>query len=176
MKKKLILTLFLLVITNLIYSQKGIIYYGYIESFTIGNAKGPDSNAFMTFDKNMSHYVTAKDSLEKADKINEQKTYKKDEDSGGAIHNGMKVSKEGDQVVYHIKKNTMWSNLLYGKQVYVKEVVDKINWKIVKDTKKIGKFNCKKATAKFRGRNYTAWFTTEIPVSYDHGSYMVYQV
>ena len=35
-----------------------------------------------------------------------------------------------------------------------------------KETKKIGKFVCKKATTTFRGRNYTAWFTNEIPLPY----------
>ena len=39
-------------------------------------------------------------------------------------------------------------------------------WAIEKEQKKIGRFNCQKATAKFRGRQYTAWFTMEIPVSY----------
>ena len=41
-----------------------------------------------------------------------------------------------------------------------------MNWKIEKETKKLGKFNCKKATTSFRGRNYTAWFTTEIAVPF----------
>jgi GLPGLI family protein len=37
-------------------------------------------------------------------------------------------------------------------------------WRIEKEQKKIGSFNCQKATTKFRGRLYTAWFTMEIPV------------
>ncbi|MFT4031194.1 MAG: GLPGLI family protein [Siphonobacter sp.] len=31
--------------------------------------------------------------------------------------------------------------------------------------KKIGSFPTQKATARFRGRNYTAWFCSEIPIS-----------
>jgi GLPGLI family protein len=48
---------------------------------------------------------------------------------------------------------------LYG------EPLPNINWKLGKDTKKIGKFICQKATTTFRGRNYEAWFTTAIPIS-----------
>lgn len=49
------------------------------------------------------------------------------------------------------------------------QVVDnipKINWDISHtDTKKIGKYTCKKATAEYRGSYYTAYYTREIPVS-----------
>lgn len=40
-----------------------------------------------------------------------------------------------------------------------------INWSILTQTKQIGKFTCQKATTRFRGRNYEAWFSPEIPVS-----------
>jgi GLPGLI family protein len=163
--KKYICVLFCISFLNC-FSQKGIIYYGFIDAKSVGNAKGPDSNSYLVFNKEQSYYVTAKDSLEKADKISEQKSYSSDDDSEGTIYNGQKVSKEGDQVVYNIKKNTMWSNLLYRKQIYVKEIAPKINWKIEKETKKIGNFTCKKATTSFRGRNYTAWFTSDIPLQF----------
>ena len=35
-----------------------------------------------------------------------------------------------------------------------------------KETKEIGKFTCKKATASFRGRNYIAWYSPDIPLPY----------
>ena len=41
-----------------------------------------------------------------------------------------------------------------------------MEWKLNKETKNIGKFNCKKATCSFRGRNYTAWYTLEVPLPY----------
>lgn len=154
----------LLLLSNIVFSQKGLINYGYVEALSNGNANGPDYNAYLVFNKEQSFYVTAKDSLEKAEKINEQKTYTNDE--GGTIYNGIKVSKEGDQVVFNIKKNTIWTKFFYRKHIFIKEVATKINWKIEKETKKIGKFNCKKATALFKGRNYTAWFTTEIPLQF----------
>ena len=164
MKIKIIIVL--IVITNFsIAQQKGIVYYGYIEALQNGNAKGPNYNAYVVFNKEQSYYVTAKDSLEKVEKIGEEKAFL-NEDGGGTIYSGMKSSSQGDQVVYNIKKNTMWSSFLFRKQVYVKELAPKMNWKIEKETKKIGKFTCKKATTFFRGRNYTAWFDPEIALPY----------
>ena len=40
----------------------------------------------------------------------------------------------------------------------------KLNWELVDGTDTIARYACQKATLKFRGRNYTAWFTTDIPV------------
>lgn len=41
-----------------------------------------------------------------------------------------------------------------------------IDWKILNETKKIGNFICQKATAAFKGNNYIAWFSTDIPVPF----------
>jgi GLPGLI family protein len=41
-----------------------------------------------------------------------------------------------------------------------------IDWKILNDEKIISGYRCQKATGRFRGREYTAWFTKEIPVPY----------
>lgn len=54
----------------------------------------------------------------------------------------------------------------YDKELLVKEDNLTWNWNLKKDMKKIGNFNCQKATIKFRGRNYIAWFTQEIPVPF----------
>ena len=50
--------------------------------------------------------------------------------------------------------------------IYVKEKRPKISWKFEKETKKIGNYTCHKATAPFRGRDYTVWYTPEIPIPY----------
>lgn len=39
----------------------------------------------------------------------------------------------------------------------------KFNWKILSDKQKIGEYNTQKATTEFGGRQWTAWFTTDIP-------------
>ena len=42
---------------------------------------------------------------------------------------------------------------------------DVINWKLSTDTKKVGIYNLQKATATFGGRNWIAWFNTEISLN-----------
>jgi|TARA_B110000091_G_C13737671_1_gene441872 GLPGLI family protein len=39
-----------------------------------------------------------------------------------------------------------------------------IEWNYINETKKIDKYLCKKATTKFRGRLYVAWYSEEIPI------------
>jgi len=47
-----------------------------------------------------------------------------------------------------------------------KEEGNKIDWKIIEEFKDIGGFKCQKAIGFFRGREYTAWFTSEISVPF----------
>ena len=44
------------------------------------------------------------------------------------------------------------------------EQIPQIDWMITQDTCTILSYPCRKATALFRGRNWEAWFTTEIPI------------
>ncbi|WP_010601216.1 GLPGLI family protein, partial [Pedobacter agri] len=45
----------------------------------------------------------------------------------------------------------------------IEENAPQIDWKIVKDTMSFSGISCQKATSKFKGRNWIAWFATEIP-------------
>ena len=166
MKKLFILLAFFTLNCTFGQLRKGIVYYGYIDSKLMGNSKGADTNAYMVFNKEQSYYVTAKDSLERGEIIHKEKITENEDGSGGVISSGMQVDKQGQQVVYSIRKNTMWSNLIYKEPIYVKEIAPKINWEIEKETKKIGVFMCKKATTNFRGRDYTAWFTIEVALPF----------
>ncbi|MCZ4245817.1 GLPGLI family protein [Pedobacter punctiformis] len=56
-----------------------------------------------------------------------------------------------------ITKERLFNNYL------VEEPAETINWKIAKDTMSFSGIHCQKATAYFKGRNWIAWFATEIP-------------
>ncbi len=67
-----------------------------------------------------------------------------------------KNSKSGDIKLYDkIVKNTY----------HYEEVEPLMEWNIEPGTKEIAGYDVQKATTTFRGRNYTAWFTPEIPIS-----------
>jgi GLPGLI family protein len=146
-------------------AQDGIVYYKCIDAIGIGNQNGEEYNAYTIFSKSNSFYVVAKDSLEKAqNKINEAKFFKNSDGSKNSISNGLVLTPQGQQVVSDYTKKIMLSNVFDGKHTYVKEVLPKFNWKITKQKKKIGKFNCVLGETIFRGRKYFAWYTPDIPV------------
>lgn len=55
------------------------------------------------------------------------------------------------------------SSYLGNKNYVVEENLYPFKWNITNETKQIASYTCTKATTKFRGRNYEAWFTDEIP-------------
>lgn len=51
------------------------------------------------------------------------------------------------------------------KYLFSFEPVNKVNWSLVNETKKINSYNCKKAVGKYGKRNLIAWYTPDVPVS-----------
>ncbi len=63
---------------------------------------------------------------------------------------------------------TEYARMPYGLWKYNSQYSEPLpiqNWKTSDDTLTIAGYLCQKATCRFRGRNYTAWFTTDIPIS-----------
>jgi GLPGLI family protein len=54
--------------------------------------------------------------------------------------------------------------MLQGSFLY-EEDMPVLNWEITNERQRILSYNCKKATVSFRGRDYVAWFTSDIPIS-----------
>jgi GLPGLI family protein len=50
-------------------------------------------------------------------------------------------------------------NCQYSEKVHIQ------NWEVYDDTLTVAGYMCQKAGCSFRGRNYTAWFTVDIPVN-----------
>lgn len=79
------------------------------------------------------------------------------------------VDYKGQVTLLDTEKDSIFSRMpmiFIDKLLYLKEKAPKIDWTIVDSTKMIGNYRVRKATAHFRGRKYTAWFTPEIPVPF----------
>lgn len=87
-----------------------------------------------------------------------------DEEKGTTIS----LSFNGDEDSYYIKKG---SEVVYSynflKQDYlIKDELPEIQWKFSLEKKIIQDLVCYKATTKFRGRDWVAWYCPEIPITY----------
>ncbi len=70
---------------------------------------------------------------------------------------------------YQVYKNLPTSNRLtytdkMMEEMYYEEEMPSINWEMEEGDTTIVGYTCQKATADFRGRRWTAWFTMDIPV------------
>ncbi len=80
--------------------------------------------------------------------------------------NIMKSSLPYDYYYTNTESNTLiFRETVVDKSLVVKDSVEAIPWSLYNEHKKIGEYNCQKATAQYRGRKYTVWFTTQIPIA-----------
>lgn len=161
---KLLLVIFFFAFQFSWGQEKGIVYYGHIESPGMKSPAGPDLNSYLVFNRKESYYVSAKDSLEKENKG--QKIFTREDGETKVVNNGKNTFRFGKQVYYNRAKDSMWWNQRFKGNIYVAESTPKINWKLSNETKQIGKFTAHKAVGDFRGRTYTAWYILEVPLPY----------
>lgn len=160
---KIIPILFVLLINVHLQSQNqiGLVKYGHKQSLGMGAPIGIDYNANLIFNSENSLYIFAQDSLE-GGRISESVLVRKDKDN--FFVQPKNTSQLGFQYYNDLKNKKFFSRDIGFR--YVKETTPFIKWEISNDTKDIGNFKCTKALGNFRGREYTAWFTTTIPLPY----------
>jgi GLPGLI family protein len=73
--------------------------------------------------------------------------------------NSYMKDRDASQLIYLIMP------ALSDKLFAVSENLPAINWNIASDTKDILGISCQKATGRFKGRDYTVWFSSQIPYS-----------
>ncbi|MDV6167518.1 GLPGLI family protein [Flavobacterium sp. DG1-102-2] len=64
------------------------------------------------------------------------------------------------------KKEMLFFDDIMRNKFLVKDVFPDPEWKITDETKTVAGLQCIKASASFRGREWTAWFTPEIPLAF----------
>ena len=160
MKTKILFIQLLLFQLTLFAQDKGVVNYGQLESMGMGAPIGQDYNSVLIFNSTKSLYIVRNDSLEN------QHIHKQERvEFGDDIYVRTKATNSyGLRYFIDLKSDSLFSRDIGF--TYVKEKKPKIEWIITNLTKKIGRYECRKAEAEFRGRNYTAWFTTEIPLPF----------
>lgn len=93
-------------------------------------------------------------------------TYKEVPDMPGTVSSN---STEGEsyQIIKDKKGNITvldYPNHMSAKLLF-EENLGQLNWKLEKGTDTIASYICQKATLNFRGRDYIAWFSPDIPVN-----------
>lgn len=94
---------------------------------------------------------------------------KKSEQDGNyqyTITLGSKTNNKRHQIYYKQKDTLLNIDYINTKKVLCYEKFPNMKWKIQNDTKTISNYICTKAETTFRGRKYTAWFTSEIPIRF----------
>lgn len=78
----------------------------------------------------------------------------------GAVYDSM------GNIVYQNRrsKSLFVREKMIKEYVVTEETIPIINWIIKEEIRIIKNYACKKAIAHFRGRDYTAWFTTDVPI------------
>ena len=82
--------------------------------------------------------------------------------------NGQPLRSMGFENQYYIKKDfktNSISKIITNSEYTFLLPIEKLNWEITDEKKKIYKYNCQKATLNYGGRNWEAWFTDGILIS-----------
>lgn len=147
------------------HAQTGKIVYSSILNFG-GSANITENHLYFT---NHSSFYHSPATDRKTERNNQTKT--NSENSKVVAFNITSGSDSVGNVYYH---NLSEDNLVCRESIYENGKVNyfiyddnaPIDWRLEDEFKNISGFKCQKATAKFRGRNYEAWFTIEIPLSF----------
>ncbi|PKV50363.1 GLPGLI family protein [Aquimarina sp. MAR_2010_214] len=160
---KFLAALIILLGNSLIAQEK--IQTGIVTYYNIVN--NPNGMSFTStwklyFDNNKSMYIKSKET--KAMNI------PKEEVRGGTtIRTEIKILKSKKPFFYFSdidKKELVFRETVSQELYTIKDSIETILWELHDEFKKVGIYQCQKATALFRGREYTVWFTTEVPVSH----------
>lgn len=141
-------------ISFVLYSQKNILHVKYQFQLALGNSNTYHSSLYIANDKSL--FLWNKPIAN--DNINDDETI---------IRLNLNAKDSIGSFNYTQKDSLLSRMVSFNKQtILLKEYIPKINWEIQNDIQKIGGYICQKAIGVFRGREYIAWFTADIPTSY----------
>jgi len=111
-------------------------------------------------------YFTTNKSSYKFTIVEKNPFRKEDFNNHSELNFDIKPNELGEIIFIDFSKKQILARETVGSKAFIyEEPLPIIQWKLSDERKELGKFKCQKATAIFRGRNYIAWFTTDIPIS-----------
>jgi GLPGLI family protein len=135
----------------------GVIKYKFMYSDESSSQNALSSGVTKSYTEVPSYlYFNAQKSLFDYDKeeYNKELPYKRKQDKYGQMYFMDKTKGE-----LYIRE------FIYHQKYITHEKIPVIPWQLKNEVKTIAGYVCKKAEATFRGRKYTAWYTSSIPVS-----------
>jgi GLPGLI family protein len=166
MKKKLplFLLLFFALAAKSSAQNNGQIRYEF--KFPSLTRKSITVNALLSFGDSTSIFTYYKISLEDSIGMLSRIVY---DSARGAVISATEYDEKGTQIYRDFKARKMILRQSTAKPMDPFVVTDdwvNIDWKTGTGQKNILGYTCQKATGYFRGRTYTAWYTTAIPLPY----------
>lgn len=160
MKKHIFILLTLALFSFISYSQvNGRAVY---ESVLVKNGYAPIKEELLFQEYKSTYQLLEKENPDKIVENNE---------TGGVTINTERPDSIHPFIIMDFKKKQIFSRVFLTfdngetyTEYYTREDFG-INWDLYSDTLTIQNFPCKKATTRFRGRNYIAWYTEQIPLS-----------
>ncbi len=151
------------------HSQTGKVTYSTIMNFGVNDDDVKKKNFNLYFNNSESFYQAELSKIKKTDNTAENRL---DSDRNKVKESSIIVGSDsvGDLVYNNLKENSLIcrESVLENQKVnyYLYEDTTALKWQLVDEFKEISGYKCQKATTTFRGRNYEAWFTSEIPLSF----------
>lgn len=141
--------------------------------FLLGNLKAQEKELFIKYDLT-DPTVNGEKSMEvlsKGEITLSSAVRKMAYGPGVVVENGSITYLEGDTEEkiekYHVFKDASQNLLLdydaMNSEVIIKETLDLFQWKLTNEKDTILGYICQQAKTHFRGRDYTLWFTTQLP-------------
>ncbi|HEY9003581.1 MAG TPA: GLPGLI family protein [Mucilaginibacter sp.] len=170
MKKQLIISTMLMTIAATAFAQKTdtaqvMIHYKFTHVRDTTNRDHPyTENMGLYIGKNSSAYRSYDNVLEQAEFKKEMQVALANSPDG---HVNIHRNRRGSGAEYYEfpnEKKLVRKEPLVMETYLIDDAMPAIDWKISSDTATYGGLHCQKATAHFKGRDYTAWFCPDMPL------------
>ncbi len=169
MKKQLLMAAILMFATLCVTAQKPDTA-GYMVHYKFSHVRDTTNRA-TPYNENMALFLGKNSSVYKSyDKQLQDALFKKQvkEQLANSPDGNVRINRQntGSPIQYYqfpAEKKLDRKESLVINSYLIEDALPIIDWKISSDTASFGGMHCQKATAHFKGRDYTAWFCADMP-------------